>query len=111
MNANQSIDFEYMCMHNYALPVEIVHLKMCTNVLLVVAFIPAALSTVHDDTIQPRAIGSSVVETVCLRLESSCIFQDDKLLLRRIAFIESSDGNDPKTFRPGYYGGIWQVRM
>ena len=65
-----------------------------------------AFGDVYDGTIQPLANGASVVETTCLRIESSCIFQEDKLLLRRMAFVESMDGNDPKTFRDGYYGGI-----
>lgn len=63
----------------------------------------------QDDTLKPRAVGLAVVETVCSRLEASCVFEDDKLFLRRLAYVESRDGLDRKTFRTAYYGGIWQV--
>ena len=29
--------------------------------------------------------------------------------MRRMAFVESSDGQEKRTFRDGYHGGIWQV--
>ena len=37
------------------------------------------------------------------------MFGDDRQFLRRIAFVESTDGTDSDTFRQGYHGGIWQV--
>lgn len=40
---------------------------------------------------------------------SSCLFNNDRLFLRRLAYVESRDGTDPKTYRQGYDGGIWQV--
>lgn len=64
----------------------------------------------NDDTLRIRAHGSRVVEAVCSRLEASCVFPDDKLFTRRLAYVESSDGADKTTFRDGYHGGIWQVR-
>ena len=42
-------------------------------------------------------------------LQGSCIFRDDKNLLRRIAYQETSDGAESHTFRRGYHGGIWKV--
>ena len=38
-------------------------------------------------------------------------FSEDKLFLRRLAYVESSDGSNPDTFRSGYHGGIWQVTL
>lgn len=75
------------------------------SVSLLVNFVHAQ----HDQTIQPGASGAAVVEAVSDRIVTSCIFNDDKLFTRRLAFVESHDGNDLDTFRPGYYGGIWQV--
>jgi len=80
------------------------------SLLLAVAlFVVVVSGTSVDQTTQPGASGSGVVEAVCSRLEVSCAFQDDKLFLRRLAYVESFDGADPKTFRAGYFGGIWQV--
>ena len=33
----------------------------------------------------------------------------DHKFLCRIAWVESKYGTDPRTYRTGYYGGIWQV--
>jgi len=63
----------------------------------------------NDDTLKAKVHGPAVVETICTRLEASCVFPDDKLFLRRLAFVESNDGMKKDTFRDGYYGGIWQV--
>jgi hypothetical protein len=65
----------------------------------------------NDQTQTPGAKGADIVETVISRLDASCIFPDDKLFMRRLSYVESYDGHDPNTFRPGYYGGIWQVTM
>lgn len=65
----------------------------------------------NDDTLRPGAVGPGVADAVCARLEATCVFPDDKLFTRRLAFVESADGNDPNTFRDGYYGGIWQVGL
>jgi len=62
-----------------------------------------------DQTQEPDAKGAGVVEATCSRIEASCVFGEDKLFTRRVAYVESYDGADPKTFRDGYYGGIWQV--
>src|SRR4051794_5021681 len=36
-------------------------------------------------------------------------FPDDHDFLRRVAAVESNYGENPSTYRTGYYGGIWQV--
>ena len=64
----------------------------------------------HDQTLEPEANGAGVVEAVIAKIEASCVFSDDKMFTRRLAYVESADGAHPDTFRPGYYGGIWQVR-
>ena len=69
----------------------------------------ALLISGQSDIVTPGAKGAVVVETVCNVLEASCIFEDDKLFTRRLAYVESEDGENKETFRPGYYGGIWQV--
>jgi len=62
-----------------------------------------------DQTRQPGSAGASVVDAVTRLIEVSCIFPDDKLFMRRLAYVESDDGSDEKTFRTDYDGGIWQV--
>ena len=60
-----------------------------------------------DRTLQREATGPDVVRAVSNKIQA--VFGDDKQFLRRIAFVESKDGTDRNTFRPGYHGGIWQV--
>jgi len=62
-----------------------------------------------DQTREAGAAGAPVVDTVTRLIESSCIFPDDKLFIRRLAYVESVDGTLDNTFREGYDGGIWQV--
>ena len=78
-----------------------------TMTLLLVTYCTAQ----HDDTLTPGASGHEVVESTLTRIESACIFPDDKLLMRRLAYVESRDGAEVYTFRSGYHGGIWQVRI
>ena len=63
----------------------------------------------HDGTVAAGAAGKDVVESTVDRILASCIFPEDKLFLRRLAYVESNDGMNPKTYRPDYSGGIWQV--
>ncbi|XP_067662560.1 uncharacterized protein [Haliotis asinina] len=63
----------------------------------------------QDQTRVPGASGEEVVEAVVSRIRESCTFSHDKLFLRRLAYVETHDGTDPKTYRPGYDGGIWQI--
>jgi predicted component of viral defense system (DUF524 family) len=77
--------------------------------LLLLLFRPETEAAV-DWTIKSNASGLEVVETVVDSIQQSCIFPDDRLMLRRIAAVESDDGQAPKTFTvPHFYGGIWQV--
>ena len=43
-------------------------------------------------------------------LSNRCIFSEDRLFLRRLAYVMSRDGTDNATYRPDFHGGIWQVR-
>ena len=73
-------------------------------------FITTTGAQSYDGTTVPGLSGTSIVDTVCSLLETNCdIFPDDKMFMRRLAYVESGDGTHPKTFRSGYYGGIWQV--
>ena len=64
----------------------------------------------QNETIRPGGAGSELVETVCEIIQAACIFDDDTLLVRRMANVESQDGRNPDTYRDGYHGGIWQVQ-
>ena len=77
--------------------------------LSLIIFYLAGYASSLDKTLTDMAKGPEVVEAVCSKIESSCIFDYDKLLLRRIAHFETNDGLDSKTFRGGYNGGLWQV--
>ncbi|XP_071097399.1 uncharacterized protein [Haliotis cracherodii] len=63
----------------------------------------------QDQTRVPGTSGEEVVEAVVSRIRESCTFSHDKLFLRRLAYVETHDGTDAKTYRPGYDGGIWQI--
>ena len=61
-----------------------------------------------DRTLVPGASGAAVVRATVNKIQD--VFgTDDHQFLRRIAFVESEDGNDRDTYRSGYHGGIWQV--
>ncbi|XP_041369620.1 collagen alpha-6(VI) chain-like [Gigantopelta aegis] len=75
-------------------------------VLLVL--VPCVLCQSLDQTRVSGASGSEVVRAVVNLIHESCIFKHDKLFLRRLAFVKSVDGTDPKAFLPNS-GGIWQV--
>lgn len=77
-------------------------------VLLLMAAVTLATSG-GDLTLQAGTTGAAVVEAVTDRLEASCVFPEDKMFLRRIAYVETFDGVDSDTYREGYHGGIWQV--
>ena len=63
----------------------------------------------EDLTVKPRQTGTKVVEATVDIITANCIFSEDKLLLRRMAYTHSMDGKDLSTFREDYHGGIWQV--
>ena len=56
-----------------------------------------------------KAKGPSVVEAVVVKINELGIFPYDHKFLCRIAWVESKYGQDHRTYRRGYYGGIWQV--
>jgi hypothetical protein len=62
---------------------------------------------IASDIMTPGATGTGIVKAVADRITASCVFPDDKLFLRRLAFVESSDGLTKP--QPGYSGGIWRV--
>lgn len=63
----------------------------------------------NDATRQEGAKGDKVVEATVLQIRENCFFPHDHLFLRRLAYVLTQDGKDPKTYRSGYNGGIWQV--
>ncbi|XP_068744281.1 uncharacterized protein [Montipora capricornis] len=56
-----------------------------------------------------KAKGPSVVKAVVDKINKLGIFPRDHKLLCRIAWVESKYGQDRRTYRTGYHGGIWQV--
>jgi len=63
----------------------------------------------QDSTRVSENSGSAVVQATVALIQNSGIFPYDHQLLRRIAWVESKDGTDSRTYRQGYHGGIWQV--
>ncbi|XP_076454803.1 uncharacterized protein LOC143289641 [Babylonia areolata] len=63
----------------------------------------------QDAAVTPGSRGAAVVNSVVNRIRSNCIFSDDRLFLRRTAYVMSRDGREPFTYRGGFHGGIWQV--
>jgi len=56
-------------------------------------------------------IGEDVVDATINQIKDTCIFQNDYLFLKRLAFVNSNYGTTADTYRPGYDGGIWQVDL
>ena len=71
----------------------------------------AAACLAVDKALIPGASGTDVVRSIVERIQRSNIFPPDNQLLRRIAYVESKDGTDGRTYREDYYGGIWQVDL
>ena len=69
----------------------------------------ATLDAQVDLTTTVNASGTDVVLATISLIDQSGVFSDDGRFLRRVAFVESSDGRDADTFREDYHGGIWQV--
>ena len=69
----------------------------------------AVLQAQRDLTLVSEASGSDVVKAVVTKIETTGVFPTDHRLLRRIAYVESLDGKETRTYREGYDGGIWQV--
>ncbi|XP_062602682.1 uncharacterized protein LOC134264402 [Saccostrea cucullata] len=82
---------------------------MRTLVILLSVSILGIFGQFTDKTRIPGAKGSDVVEAVVNLIKNSCIFPNDRMYLRRLAYVETQDGLNPNTYRIGYNGGIWQV--
>ena len=85
---------------------------LCTSVALLFLFgiwLLEVKAQRQDSTRVPESSGSAVVQATVALIQNANIFPDDRQLLRRIAWVESKDGTDSRTYRQGYHGGIWQV--
>jgi len=73
------------------------------------------LGSLGDDlTIVEKEKGADVVEAVIDILDQSCMFDNDRQMLRRIAKVETDDGEASDTFvvdDADYFGGIWRVSV
>lgn len=67
------------------------------------------VSFAQDDTLTEKATGEDVVAASIAKIHRALIFPDDHEFLKRIAYVESQFGLDDATFRPDFYGGIWQL--
>lgn len=64
-----------------------------------------------DLTLEIGSAGSDVVDATLDTIDLTCIFDDDKLLLRRMAAALTNDGLDEETYLGGAEGGIWNVSL
>lgn len=62
-----------------------------------------------DLTVAPESSGSAVVTACVSLITQSQIFPNDNGILRRIAYVETDDGNDVDTYPSNYHGGIWSL--
>ena len=69
------------------------------------------LSMAHSDPYTPRGKGNAVVTETVNIINSLGIFPNDHKFLCRVAWVESKYGEARGTYRPGYHGGIWQVKI
>ena len=67
--------------------------------------------TMADSPYTPGGKGNSVVTQVVNTINSLGIFPNDHKFLCRVAWVESKYGEARGTYRPGYHGGIWQVKI
>ena len=66
-----------------------------------------AFAQFSEEALTPRTKGKEVVSNVNNELRK--IFPNDHGFMDRVASKESDNGLNPKTYRAGYYGGIYQV--
>ena len=71
-------------------------------------FLPSS-SLLESMAYTPKGKGAGVVKDVVDTINGLGIFPNDHKFLCRVAWVESKYGEDPNTYRSGYYGGIWQV--
>ncbi|KAK3106820.1 hypothetical protein FSP39_000499 [Pinctada imbricata] len=80
-------------------------ISYCT---IFIVFLLVSVTYQVDLTRQKGSKGSSVVDATLNLIKSKCIFEDDRLFMRRLAYVATNDGNDPK-YATDSSGGIWQV--
>ena len=86
-------------------------LLVCTIVWSLAAIITPVRAAV-DATLMPKASGIDVVWATMRKIKRECIFPDDYLFMRRVAWVESKFGTDQNTFRDDTQtggNGIWQM--
>lgn len=76
---------------------------------LVIAFFLPSSPLLESMAYTPKGKGAGVVKDVVDTINGLGIFPNDHKFLCRVAWVESKYGEDPNTYRSGYYGGIWQV--
>jgi len=81
--------------------------------LVLVGLVAEFVSTceVRVDPYIPKGKGKEVVTKVANIINNLGIFPSDHKFLCRVAWVESKYGEDKGTYRPGYHGGIWQVKI
>ena len=80
-------------------------IRVCILFLVVSATVVLAV----DRTVEVNAVGTDVVRASISKIEDSEIFPSDKRLLRRIAYVETTDGESPPS--SGNNGDIWNVPL
>ncbi|XP_031569834.1 uncharacterized protein LOC116304268 [Actinia tenebrosa] len=83
-------------------------MKFMTGKVLVLLFCVLGV-VVSDGPFTPKGKGPNVVAQVVTMIDEHGIFPDDNKFLCRVAWVESKYGTNSRTYRPFYYGGIWQV--
>uniref|UniRef100_A0A914Q676 VWFA domain-containing protein n=1 Tax=Panagrolaimus davidi TaxID=227884 RepID=A0A914Q676_9BILA len=80
----------------------------CCSLILLSTFISTTFGA--DAVTSKHAVGSDVVTAAIRRVQDTCIFKNDLLFMRRVAFQESNDGNVLTTIWNTDKGraGIWQ---
>lgn len=77
------------------------------NLLVFVClFLPPFVQCSVDVTRELETNGTIIVQDCIAVLDQSGIFEYDDQMLRRIAYAETQDGNDPSTYS-NFNGGIW----
>ncbi|CAG7731415.1 unnamed protein product [Allacma fusca] len=79
--------------------------QLVTVLLLFVELISAGI----DQSLVENAKGKNVVELVVEKIQKTHIFDDDYGFLRRIAYVETKDGEEISEFPRPNYGGLWNV--
>jgi len=62
-----------------------------------------------DMTVVEGTGGTNVVIATIAKIEAAQVFDSDRRLLRRIAYVETRDGESPPAGEGDDYGGMWHV--